>query len=114
MKTKFRTIKEIKLLILTDLPTVYIAGKVTGLDYETTRKKFNEAQKGLEKRGLYVLNPMEIVHKSASWEQAMRICIFTLTQADFIYTLPDYKDSKGALLEVVLAENLGIINFGEL
>jgi hypothetical protein len=112
MKTQNKTVADVNKL--SDLPIVYIAGKISGLDYDVTFLKFKSAQLKLEARGYYVLNPMELVHKEANWEDAMRICLSFLPYAQYIYTLPDCKDSKGAIIEIDLAEKLGIVNLEEL
>lgn len=101
-----KTIKEVA--VLSDLKVVYIAGKVTGLPPKEVFEKFDKAQKILEDRGYYVINPVKLVHPEADWKQAMRICISFLPHADFIHPLPCYVDSKGAWLEVELANRLGI------
>lgn len=101
-----KTLKEIA--SLSDKPIVYIAGKVTGLPFEDVFKKFDTAQKKIEQLGYCVINPVAIVHQDADWQEAMKICISFLPHANFIYALPDYRDSKGASLEVELAVRLGI------
>lgn len=90
---------------------VYIAGKVTGLDYEETKVKFGIRAAELRAMGYTVGNPMELVGRDAGWQEAMRICIIFLCASDYIDLLPDWKDSKGAMLEFKLANQLGIKRF---
>ena len=86
----------------------YIAGKVTGLPYDEVFDKFQSAAFGLKLADYDVVNPMEIVPKTASWDKAMDICIEALSKCDCIYMLPDWKDSKGAMLEFETAMNFNL------
>lgn len=87
---------------------VYVAGKVTGLDYATTQEKFLSRQRELEALGYHVINPMQLVHEEADWSNAMRICLSFLPYADHISLLHDWQDSEGATFEMVVADKLGI------
>lgn len=87
-------------------PVIYIAGKVTGLPWRDTYLKFTKAQIELEAQGYCVINPMNIVSRSANWNDAMRICISYIPHADEMFLLRDYKDSKGAMFELEIAKFL--------
>jgi len=89
-------------------PIVYIAGKVTGLPYPEVYTKFRSKQLELEAQEYFVLNPCEIIEADCNWEEAMRISVMLLANADFICLLPDWHESKGATLERQLAAHLGI------
>lgn len=82
---------------------IYIAGKVTGLDYDETFKKFKEVEDMLNLLGHETVNPMRIVPKGTSWADAMLICIQELSACNSIYLLPDFKESKGAMYKYRLA-----------
>lgn len=75
---------------------VYIAGKITG--DSTYREKFQRAQKALEGEGFIVLNPAELPEGMLASDY-MRICIAMMECADVVAFLPDYDQSRGALLE---------------
>jgi len=88
---------------------IYIAGKVTGEPIAECTMKFGTAQKEIEALGHEAINPLELVNNwKAQWQDAMKICIKALLDADAILLLPDYRDSKGALLEFDIARRLDI------
>src|SRR5690554_148008 len=91
-----------------NLPKVYIAGKVTGIE-EEAYVLFNEVEQALIKEGYEAINPMKLPHDhDKSWEAYMKECISILTSCDYIILLPNWKDSKGARLEQAIAYNLKI------
>lgn len=87
---------------------VYIAGKISGLEYLKTFEKFYKAEKRLSRLGFDVINPMHLVKDpEANWDIAMRVCISTMVeQCDTIFLLPDWKLSRGATLEYQIANEL--------
>jgi len=92
---------------------VYIAGKVSGIENEA-RVHFKRAEIKLKLQGYQVINPMELEHDhDKTWKSYMRDCIIAMMRADAIYLLPNWRESKGARIEVQLAHNLGIkiLNF---
>jgi hypothetical protein len=102
-----KTLKDIATFSLK--PVVYIAGKVTGLPIKQVVAKFADAQNKLTQAGYYVINPTQLVHPKANWQQAMRICLSFLPHADFIYLLDNWYESEGATWENQTAKRLGII-----
>lgn len=96
---------------------IYISGKITGDD--NYRTKFATAEQRLIRDGYKVLNPVEeadsldMVHKYAgleppTWSEYMRKCLVTIIDADAVYMLRDWQESRGARLEHYIAAELGI------
>ncbi len=89
---------------------IYIVGPVTGHE-DDNRPAFEEARRALGPaciRLRTVQIPHDIVRPGATWEEAMRSCIRTLTYADELVYLPGSQDSRGAKLEMRVARALGI------
>ena len=87
---------------------IYIAGKVSGIEMEA-RVLFKTAEIKLLLQGHDVINPMELEHDhDKTWQSYMRECISAMMKADALYLLPNWRESKGARIEVQLAHNLGI------
>lgn len=87
---------------------VQIIGKVTGLDRERCVAKFKESQDTLELAGYEVVNPVELVPEHSSWNEAMRICLKELLTVDTVAIHPDWNLSRGAGIEVIVANALGL------
>ena len=87
---------------------VYIAGKVTGEDVKSCREKFLQAEYCLKKKGHSVVNPTKLLQPTTNWHNAMRICIKELVDCDCIYMLEDWRESRGARLEHLVAKELGL------
>lgn len=87
---------------------VYIVGKISGLEYQLVCKKFAKAEREIEKKGWVPINPTKFIPEKTPWNKAMKIAILLLLQADAIYLLPDWMDSKGGFLEFEIAYNLGL------
>lgn len=87
---------------------VYIGGKITGEDYQQCLRKFQVTEELLSGIGFEVTNPMSIVPKDTPWEKAMELLRPHLLNSDYLFLLPDWKDSEGARIEVELAEAYGI------
>lgn len=85
---------------------VYIIGKVTGMQYQECCEQFEEAHIQLEGLGHEVVNPTRIVPEGTDWLDAMKICIRELIGCDAYHRLPNSLSSKGALLEIFVANEL--------
>ncbi|MDR0206662.1 MAG: DUF4406 domain-containing protein [Bacteroidales bacterium] len=85
---------------------VYLAGKISGLNYTDIFVKFNAAEFLLKQAGYTVVNPIRLVSQDWLWEKCMKVCIGGLVQCDAIYLLPDWAESRGAKLEYHIAQEL--------
>lgn len=84
-------------------PKVYIAGKITGRPVAEYTKQFNNAERKLNEMGFITFNPVHHVLENTPWWMAMRICIRNLMDCDLICMLPNWTDSKGAVVERLIA-----------
>lgn len=90
------------------VPRVYIAGPMTGLP-ELNFPAFHAAAADYRKRGCHVENPAEInPDPSMEWADAMRADIPRLLTCDTIVLLPGWGNSRGALLELHIAREVGM------
>lgn len=100
---------------------VYISGKITGLDYEETRAKFQAAAELIEALGMTAVNPFEEAQNwpipeeyinnpfKGEWEFYIEKCIALLHDCEAIFMLDDWNDSKGARIEKFVAEERGML-----
>ncbi|MBA4133370.1 MAG: hypothetical protein C0525_01470 [Flavobacterium sp.] len=96
--------------------SIYIAGKVTGLDFEEVTAKFQEAETMLlEQNWKTIVNPIKLINNPAEeWHTAMEKCLAALTNCEAIYMLPCSVDSPGAKLELQFAMDNNIDIYYEL
>lgn len=84
-------------------PTIYIAGKVTGLPEKEVAVKFATASRILRDIRMLPINPIELVNNPQEhWWLAMRKCIAALMTVDAVYALHDTGKSRGAMIELFL------------
>lgn len=88
---------------------IYIAGPMTGIP-DWNFPSFNATAKKLRDAGHTVFNPAETDNgdTSRSWDYYMRKDLQMLCQADSVAVLPGWQRSRGATLEVSVAEAIGI------
>jgi hypothetical protein len=88
---------------------IYISGKISGMKYTDAYDNFERAEKKLLDLGYSVVNPMKIEHKhDQTWESYMKNDIKAMCDCDTIFMLNNWRDSKGAIIELELATKLGL------
>jgi len=84
----------------------YISGKITGME-ERAKELFAQAENEVIELGFEPINPMMLNHQhDLSWEAYMKKDIKALCDCEAIFLLRNYSDSKGALLELAIANEL--------
>ncbi|QAZ41239.1 hypothetical protein C1M51_18440 [Methylibium sp. Pch-M] len=86
---------------------LYIAGPMTGypgLNFPA----FSQAAFGLRAAGFEVVNPAELNPPGLTWEQCMRTDLAQLVTCQGVAVLPDWDRSRGATLEVHVAQQLAM------
>ncbi len=86
---------------------IYLSGPITSLPLEDAWAIFTRSEKHLRGYGFSVVNPMNNgLSPDSSWEEHMRKDIALLLDCDYICLLPNYRQSKGAMLELSIATAL--------
>lgn len=91
---------------------IYVAGPMTGIP-EFNYPAFREAGENLVKRGHEVLNPVDseklnATGKPQSWAWYMRHALRMVLDAEALAVLPGWEGSRGACLEISVADELGM------
>lgn len=90
-------------------PKIYIAGKITGLSEPVYTAKFKEAKEQVTERGFEAVSPVDLPHDhDRTWESYMREDLRALLSCVAVYALDNWILSKGATVEVQLAQKVGI------
>ena len=90
------------------LSTIYLSGPMTGMLAFNYPAFHAEAAK-LRELGHCVFNPAENdLPEAATWQEHMREDLQALLGCDRIHLLPNFGKSKGAMLELVVAQALGM------
>ncbi|MUT66026.1 DUF4406 domain-containing protein [Paenibacillus sp. NEAU-GSW1] len=89
------------------MKVVYISGPMTGYE-ELNFPAFFEAEEKLLSLGYKVINPARIEQPNKDWASCMKRDIAEMMAADTVVTLSGWEKSKGATIEVELANNLEI------
>lgn len=104
------------------MPRVYISGPITGVENYNT-KAFCDAESHLLRAGFSVVNPLRIngvidcmneiiitreEHSSHPREYYLKKDIARLVECDYIFFLKGWENSKGALFERSVANELKI------
>lgn len=94
----------------TNSPVAYLSGPMTGY-VDDNFPAFHEAAENLRDFGLVVINPAENVggHQdmTAEWFLGLDITMI-VTRADMVVVLPGWERSRGAKLEVLVANAVGL------
>ena len=90
-------------------PVVYIAGPMTGIE-DFNYPLFNKVATIYRMFGNRVINPAEFYggKQDRSRSEYMRKSFQSILNSTHIVLLPGWKDSQGALLEVFIAQELGL------
>lgn len=94
---------------------IYLSGKITGLP-DLNKPKFRSAERTIREelsghgQYVWVVNPHDLPHEfhDKTWSSYMRECLKALCVCNRIYVLDDWKQSRGAALELLVGLVLGI------
>lgn len=86
---------------------LFISGRVSGLKPDTVRKNFARVEKKYKAIGYEVINPTKLCKKEWSWIRCMAVCLWNLAKCEYVYMIPNYKQSRGAKFELCFANLLG-------
>lgn len=90
---------------------IFISGRISGIRYDYAKKNFAKAEKVWSKRGYDVVNPIKLCNPNWSWLHCMIVCLWHLIQCRFVYFMPNYKFSRGAKIELKVAQFLNKLIF---
>lgn len=83
---------------------IYIAGKVSHLNYAEVEAKFDRAKKMLQNWGYEPISPLDNDCQSSCWCDQMMACLPLLMTCGGIYLLSDWERSEGAKIEHTFAQ----------
>ncbi len=88
-------------------PKLYLSGPMTGLK-DLNKTAFEKAAKQLRQRGYKVINPHDLDKNEPkrTWEDCLRRDIGHEMYCTAIATLPNWKKSRGARLEIYIGKSL--------
>lgn len=86
---------------------IYVCGPMTGLP-EFNYPAFAAETARLRALGYDVVSPAEINPNGGTWQECMKKDIAQLMTCDLLAKLPGWIDSRGARLEILLAQQLEI------
>ena len=90
------------------MSVVYISGPITGMP-ELNFPAFAREAARLRAAGFEVENPAENPPPPCgSWQGWMRLAIVQIARSDWLYMLPGWEKSKGAVIEHRLASDIGL------
>lgn len=88
---------------------VYISGQITGLPIEVARDRFEKAEEHIRFKGHPPVNPMKVSPfvEGKTWEAYMLDDIAALFDCESIYMLNGWCNSRGARIELAIAQETG-------
>lgn len=86
---------------------IYIAGKISGLHKDDYERNFWRAETYLLKYTNFVYNPVTICNSDMSWFECMRKLMPYIADANVLVLLPNWIDSRGAIIEHDISVKLG-------
>ncbi|WP_223508810.1 MULTISPECIES: DUF4406 domain-containing protein [unclassified Pseudomonas] len=90
---------------------IYLSGPMAGLP-DLNFPAFHAMAARLRAVGHAVINPAELDHPTKEWNDCLRRDIVALMECYTVATLPGWEHSKGASLEVLVADRLGMTVVG--
>lgn len=88
---------------------VYISGPIGGYDMEERREAFGRAAEMLKDLGYLPISPMNNgLPDDSTREEHMMVDLAMLMTCEYIYQMRGWTESKGAVLETLVARQLGI------
>lgn len=90
------------------MTTIYVSGPMSGYP-DLNFAAFHQAAAQLRAAGFHVVNPAEFGEEAGkTWEAYMREDIKALMDCDAVALLPGWGRSRGAMLELNIAVQLGM------
>jgi hypothetical protein len=89
---------------------VYLSGPISGIK-DLNRPAFDDEEKHQTFLGNEVVNPLKVGESvtSGKWEDYMKKDIIEMLSCDKVFALPGWTKSRGACLEVSIAQALGLV-----
>lgn len=102
----------------------YISGQITGLPQAEYSDNFGKAEASLIDAGFDPVNPLKVpacVGEGCNqdfrkedgtylhaWQCYMQYDLIAMLECEYVFMLPDYRNSQGALFELEVAERVGL------
>lgn len=94
------------------MKNIYLSGKIAGLDVYEAKKNFENAEDSVRKQfgylDVYIVNPMSLPPIQTTWADYLIRDLILLKECNAIAMLPNWKQSKGAIVEHAFAIGCGM------